>query len=320
MNFDQSLLQLPIRFDPERLAAEVQALPASAWRPHPQGFAGNDAVPLVAPGGADTDEFRGGMGPTPYLLACPYVMAIMAELGGVWGRSRLMGLAAGAQVPLHVDIHYYWRTHIRLHIPIVTNPAVEFTVGGETVNMKPGECWTFNSFKLHEVHNRGGNHRVHLVLDTVGGDRLMDRLQQAVDGVSPPDDPWQPATDILPDLRFEQFNVPDVMSPWEIESHLRFIERQLDNPSQIAPLSPRLARFLSAWQANWARFGDSGAGIADYAELLRTTRIALMEGGSTTIPLANGAPMQRALDALVFEQAIRRDRAAQPAPAEPIAG
>ena len=42
--------------------------------------------------------------------------------------------------------------------------------------MKPGECWTFNSFKLHEVHNRGGNHRVHLVLDTVGGDRLMDRL------------------------------------------------------------------------------------------------------------------------------------------------
>ena len=91
-----------------------------------------------------------------------------------------MGLAAGAQVPLHVDIHYYWRTHIRLHIPIVTNPAVEFTVGGETVNMKPGECWTFNSFKLHEVRNRGGNHRVHLVLDTVGGDRLMDRLQQAL--------------------------------------------------------------------------------------------------------------------------------------------
>ena len=32
-------------------------------------------------------------------------------LGGVWGRSRLMALAPGAEVPAHVDAHYYWRTH-----------------------------------------------------------------------------------------------------------------------------------------------------------------------------------------------------------------
>ena len=35
-------LQLPILFDAARLAQEVAAIPESAWRPHPQGYPGND--------------------------------------------------------------------------------------------------------------------------------------------------------------------------------------------------------------------------------------------------------------------------------------
>ena len=318
MDVTQSLLQLPIRFDAGRLQAEVRALPADAWRPHPQGFAGNDAVPLVAPAGLATDHFDGNMGATDYLRQCPYIVALMDELGAVWGRSRLMGLAAGAQVPLHVDIHYYWRTHIRLHIPVFTNDAVSFTVDGDTVHMRPGECWTFNSFKLHEVHNRGDNHRVHLVLDTVGGDRLIDLIQRAQGGATPPDQPWQPTEGRQPALRFEQFNSPAVMTPWEIESHLRYLERHLVDPEALAPLRPRLERFLSAWQAAWSEHGDTGAGLPQYADLLRTTRLDLMANGSTTAMLHNEAPLQRALDALVFNQAIKRERATAAAPAEPL--
>ena len=54
---------------------------------------------------AMTDEFEGPMAATEQLRACPYSMALMAELGGTWGRSRLMGLAPGASVPRHVDVH-----------------------------------------------------------------------------------------------------------------------------------------------------------------------------------------------------------------------
>ena len=43
MRLSKPLLQLPIRFDAERLAAEVNALPPSAWLPHPTGFVGNEA-------------------------------------------------------------------------------------------------------------------------------------------------------------------------------------------------------------------------------------------------------------------------------------
>ena len=169
MRLTRPFLQLPKLFDAERLAQEARALPPSAWVPHPGNYAGNDAVLLVTPGGQATNDFAGPMAPTEHLNACPYIMEVMADIGAVWGRSRLMGLATGAEVPEHIDINYYWR-----NAPAVSHPdhhlaEVLFTCGEETVHMKPGECWTFDSFRIHKVHNGGVAKRVHLVLDTVGG-------------------------------------------------------------------------------------------------------------------------------------------------------
>ena len=50
MKLQVPFIQLPLAFDADRLAAEVQALGDSHWRPHPEGFAGNSMVPLVAVG------------------------------------------------------------------------------------------------------------------------------------------------------------------------------------------------------------------------------------------------------------------------------
>lgn len=310
--------RLPITLDSERLAREVEALPRSAWLPHPQGFPGNDAVPLIAPGGDVSDGFEGGMLPTRHLLQSPYIMALMDKLGGVWGRSRLMGLAAGAEVPIHVDIHYYWRTHYRFHIPIFTNPDVEFTVGNETVNMKPGECWTFNSFDLHRVFNGGRNHRVHLVLDTVGGEWITDWIQRAEAGEQASSQAWQPLPDQPVELRLEKHNAPIIMTPWEIESHLRFTVEHLKNPEEFAPLEARLDRFLSAWRAIWAESQDDLGRADDYLAIARAAREDAINSGSTLIQLANGAPLQRALDAFIFSVAINDNRKAIEAPAEPL--
>src|SRR4051812_20685761 len=114
MQFNRPLLRLPIRFNGEALAAEVSGLPRSDWVAHPNAFPGNNAVRLITTGGMPTDTFGGAMGPTDFLRACPYITELMSELGGTWGRSRLMGLAPGAEVPAHVDSHYYWRTHVRI--------------------------------------------------------------------------------------------------------------------------------------------------------------------------------------------------------------
>jgi hypothetical protein len=305
IKFEQPLVRLPIRFDTEALEAEVKALPAAAWVPHPNKFPGNDAVRLITPDGEPTDVLQGSMAPTEYLQACPYIMEIMGELGGVWGRSRLMGLAAGSEVPPHIDSHYYWRTHLRIHIPVITNPGVEFTCGGETVNMAAGECWVFDSFRRHEVHNRGTEHRVHLVLDTVGGGRLWDLIEAAQGGASPPEprllSPGQGRTE---PLLFEKINSPTVMSPWEVRCHVALLADMAVPDPVLAPVIRRLDRFIYEWGAVWAAYGPDPAAIPNYQRLLVETARDLNALGGARLMLTNELRLFHVLERLVFEVAI----------------
>jgi len=305
MRLGKPLLQLPIRFDAEKLAAEVKGLPQSAWMPHPTGFTGNDAVPLVSPGGALTDAFEGPMGPTEHLDRCPYIMGAMAELDGTWGRSRLMGLAPGAVVPTHIDVHYYWRTHLRIHIPVITNPGVLFTCNGETVHMKAGECWVFDSFALHDVKNQGSERRVHLVLDTVGGERLWDLVAAASTGSGPAPAIWKASTGgAHKPLAYEQINRPKVMSPWEMRRHIDYVFEHAPADARDEPLARRLDRFISAWHAAWARFGTSDEGLPTYHALIERMRGELKSSNTNQIVLSNNQGLTFVIDALVLWNAV----------------
>lgn len=306
MRLGKPLLQLPIRFDADRLAAEVNALPHSAWMPHPAGFVGNEAVPLVSPGGELSDDLEGPMGPTEHLQRCAYIMDLMAELDGVWGRSRLMGLAPGAVVPVHIDVHYYWRTHLRIHIPVITNPGVLFTCNGETVHMKAGECWVFDSFALHDVKNQGHERRVHLVLDTVGGEKLWDLVEAASAGAVAEPGIWNgPAsgTSRKP-LAFEQVNRPKVMSPWEMKRHVDYVLDHAPADAQNGPIARRLDRFISAWHAAWARFGTSDEGLPTYRALIEDMRGELKSSNAHQIVLRNNQGLAFVIDALVLWNAV----------------
>lgn len=310
LRLTQALLQLPIRFDAETLAAEVRALPKSAWQPHPQNFPGNEAVPLVSQGGLLNNSVAGPMGPTEHLQRCPYIMEMMAELGGVWGRSRLMGLGAGADVPPHVDINYYWRTHLRIHIPVITNPEVTFTCGGESVHMAAGECWVFDSFLLHTVRNRGAEQRVHLVLDTVGGEHLWDLIEAAQSSAEPPPAASMliPGTRTGEALAFEQINVPLVMSPWEIQCHLAYLAARTVPDPMVEPVMKRLDRFAAAWTGAWARFGTSDEGLPTYKQLIAATRDDLYAMGADHVVLINGRALFFFLDALLFANAVAHEK------------
>ncbi|HEX6071556.1 MAG TPA: aspartyl/asparaginyl beta-hydroxylase domain-containing protein [Sphingomicrobium sp.] len=293
-----------MRFCPGTLAAEVSALPESAWDPHPTGFVGNEAVKLVTPFGQPTDSLEGPMAPTEHLRRCRYISEVMAALGGVWGRSRLMGLAAGSEVPPHVDSNYYWRTHLRIHIPVVTNPDVRFTCGGETVHMAAGECWVFDSFRGHDVQNQGSERRIHLVLDTVGGERIWDLMEAARTGEAEPDLVPPGQVDDA-QLLFEQVNRPKVMSPWEVQQHVDFLLRHTPPHPLVESVSRRLEKFVCAWSAAWARFGDSDEGVPLFRDLMLEVRRdlgSIRDGG--TILLDNGKPLYLFLEHLVFIYAL----------------
>jgi hypothetical protein len=314
MRFSTPLLRLPIEFSAEALEAEVRALPASAWTAHPQRFPGNSAVRLITAGGQATDAIEGAMEPTPQLLACPYMMQIMDSIGSVWGRSRLMGLAPGGSVPLHVDSHYYWRTHIRIHIPVITNPDVSFTCGGESVHMAAGECWVFDSFLKHEVHNRGSETRVHLVLDTVGGGRLYD-LIEAAEASAAKTERVEPSAAAKPRLAFERINLPEVMSPWEIRCHVDFIMSNASAHPKLEAVQNRISRFIDDWAALWAQFGADERAVPRYGQLLMGVRRDIAAAGAEEIRLRNEVLMQHIFERLIVEVALQSARQPRPQPA-----
>ncbi len=304
MQFRQPLLRLPIKFCADTLAAEVRALPADAWEPHPQRFPGNEAVPMVTPAGQVVNDFAGPMGPTRYLLQCSYMMQAMAELDAVWGRGRLMGLGSGAEVPPHVDANYYWRTHIRLHIAAITNPGVDFHCGDQMVNMAPGECWIFDTLRPHEVHNRGSEQRIHLVFDTVGGERLWDLIEAAGQDpvmIEPSDQPHRA-------LKYEQHNYPRIMSPWELRCHLdEMLSLTIDTPP-LSEVRRRLDRFVAGWSAAWTQYEANDAGLPAYRDLADSIRVDLERIGGGNILLSNDRPLYLMLDRFVFENLMASPR------------
>lgn len=305
MRFTQPFLKLPKLFCAETLAGEVRSIPASAWVPHPGQIPGNDAVLLVTPGGESTNDFAGAMAPTEHLLGCRYIQEVMADIGAVWGRSRLMRLAPGAEVPEHVDINYYWRTHVRIHIPIITSPEVLFTCGGETVHMQPGECWTFDSFRVHKVVNGGTAKRVHLVLDTVGGEELRELMEAAQGPQSPGLERHAPGKAPPRELAYERENVPSIMSPWEMRCHIAFAAEHAPSHPLAEPIFRALDKLAGNWASAWARFGPSDEGIPTYRRLMGAfTRDLNAIGGGSDLLLANRIPLYGVLYALIIRMAV----------------
>ncbi|MFL6850118.1 MAG: aspartyl/asparaginyl beta-hydroxylase domain-containing protein [Sphingomicrobium sp.] len=302
MRFDTPFIKLPFQFDAEALEREVRALPPSVWVPHPTGFKGNEAVRLITVNGQPTDAFEGPMRPTENLARLPYVQQIMAELDGVWSRSRLMGLGPGAEVPEHVDAHYQWRTHVRIHVPVITDPKVLFTCDDETVHMAPGECWLFDSFRWHRVENGWSERRVHLVLDSVMTPSLRKFVEDAAAGAETRT--IAPAANRARSLKFETLNVSPVMSPWEMRCHTEFIlDHAVEHPA-LESIRGRLERFTEAWGAVWAQFGMSMQGLADYRQLLVEARADIAGLAPDDVVLGNSLLVRDVLDSMIFIPAL----------------
>jgi hypothetical protein len=308
MKLQFPFVQLPLKFDAAFLLAEIESLGESVWRPHPQGFPGNSALTLVTTNGdPDNDDLGGKMLPTPHLLRCPYLMQVLASIGATWGRTRLMRLSGQAEVTPHIDTGYYWRERVRVHVPILTQPGVRFSCGDAEINMAAGECWIFDTWRLHRVINDGDKPRIHLVADTVGGEGFWDLLQNGrASGQVKPD--WQPRRVAprdgpLPQLDYEAHNVPVVMTPWELREHIVFVLGEAE-PHPKLPLAHQfLVKLSRQWHALWARYGEDAAGWPRYAKLLDTAS-AELRAHCASIVMKNDAAFISVIEALVLEVAL----------------
>ncbi len=306
MKLAREFYKLPLRFDAARLAAEIAAIPETAWRQHPNHYPGNTALLLVSVHGGENDGVAGPMQMTSHLERCPYLQQVMASFETVIGRARLMRLAPGANVSEHCDINYYWQNHVRVHVPIVTDPAVRFHCNGYHVHMAAGEAWIFDNWRRHSVENPSGVSRVHLVMDTVGtaafwhlprkielsrGRRIRTRFI-----------PYDPQA--TPRLLFERHNQPRVMPPLELVRALEGLTGELQANRQINIfLCGHFARLLEdlghEWASAWALHGDGDSGIPVYQRIVAET-LRQSARFEQDLPMAsNGYTGQAALSAIL---------------------
>lgn len=317
MRLPQPFIKLPLTFDHKRLAEEISQFGEDEWRAHVSGFEGNSSLVLVSTNGKENDAFSGPMVASPRLEKAPYIRQIMARFNSVIGRSRLMRLAPGASVTQHTDAHYFWRDHLRIHIPIVTTPDVAFYCDTEEVHMAAGESWTFNNWLEHSVENRSDHARIHLVIDTVGSADLW----KMIDGrdSEPQHVDFDPAS--IPELRFEGFPGLPVLSPVELSTDLRELVSDVasnatNDREQVNQLDLLTTDFIHDWRSQWMVHGTTFEGFTGFKTLRDNFRRELTEKASAFVLGSNNQSFLEAaiytLDAaLVPENLVQADAVTQ---------
>jgi len=316
----QPFIRLPLRFDAERLREEVAALPAAAWAMHPNEIEGNSSVRLISVDGGENDDVNGLMMPTPHLRNSPYIRQVLAGFSVVWGRSRLMRLGPGAEVPQHSDINYHWFTRVRLHIPVLTRPEVRFYCDEQDVHMGAGEAWLFDNWRPHRVINPTRYERIHLVADTSGTAAFWQFALSALgSGQSEQLRAFQPGLE--PNLLTERTMLRPVMSPAEVEflvldlrAELAALVNSPEQPARIAHFHAVLEGFCKDWRQLYLLHGEDPSGWNDFTRLRDGLREAARELADGLITRSNRVGAFKVLEGRVLRAALSLPVSA-PAPA-----
>ncbi|RZJ45123.1 MAG: aspartyl/asparaginyl beta-hydroxylase domain-containing protein [Chryseobacterium sp.] len=172
-------IKFPIVFDTEKLKSDLAQIMNKKWVDH---YNTNDytgkwtSVALMSKDGksdsifafsGDDNEIKN----TEILDSCMYFKEVLDGFLFEKTAVRLLQLAVGAEIKPHSDHCLgYEDGSFRLHIPIITNPDVEFILDGKRLIMNEGECWYIDANFEHSVANRGKQDRIHLVIDGIRND------------------------------------------------------------------------------------------------------------------------------------------------------
>jgi Aspartyl/Asparaginyl beta-hydroxylase len=229
-------LKIPFRFDRERLQRDLERVAPGEWSDHynERDFGGQwQGAALRSASGSVLDIGAGPAGnghfaDTPLLARCSYFREVLGEFLCPLKSVRLLSLAPGSFIREHSDHALGFEDgEVRIHIPIHTNPGVEFYVCGERLLLEEGECYYINVNLPHRVNNRGSEARIHLVIDAEVNDWVR-RMFEACG-----DDRGKIPRSPLPPGGFEEF-ADVVFSDAVLRDKLRAIPDRADLVRSIA--------------------------------------------------------------------------------------
>ncbi len=143
----------------DALRSVLEELDAEDWVPtHPDGPYESDewiVVPFV--------EFGRE---TPMMERFPIMAKVLQEFKCPVKMMVYYNMLPGAKIHPHRDTSGALELgYLRFHVPVRTNPQVEFLVDDVAVRMQEGQLWALNTSPRHSVSNLGNSDRVHLVLE-----------------------------------------------------------------------------------------------------------------------------------------------------------
>ena len=183
-------VQLPFVFDPCLLVRDLESLARFDWIRHfvPQNYEGEwSVIPLRGKAGARhpvmmiySDPTATAFEDTPMLQGCSYFRKVLEAFACPLRSVRLMRLGPGSVIKEHTDLDLSVEGETaRIHVPITTNPGVEFYLNGSRIVLEAGNAWYLRLSDPHRVLNKSESNRVHLVIDTTVNDWLRNLIEVA---------------------------------------------------------------------------------------------------------------------------------------------
>ncbi len=93
---------------------------------------------------------------------------------GAYPRIMLARMAPGGVIHPHVDANRSAAWPHKIHIPIQTNPGVEFYVEPNTYHLEEGQAYEVNNRGPHAVKNNGAEPRIHLIFEYFDEDQPVE--------------------------------------------------------------------------------------------------------------------------------------------------
>lgn len=170
-------VRLKLRVDAERVAAELQRLPADAW-----GQASRDPVVQASVESFFAIGYPRGPRPVPPddrapLLQLPYLREILRErVEAAPTRAIVARLKAHGFIPVHTDTPRFFRDTVRLSMQIAADGPQRLYCGGQFYEMQPGEVWAIDNLQPHALHNHSAGPRINVLADYAPSAALIQMI------------------------------------------------------------------------------------------------------------------------------------------------